>query len=890
MESKKREKYILKLAVISISLALLLLSFNSNLKIWKAGYIEEGQTLSQYNSLELETFSLIENSLKSIYPKAKTPLDQVRLYISEKNQNYLTSNLPYSVKKWVKGLILDDSKLKNISVRHRGDNPNNWLYNKKSWRVKRKKNDLVDGIRVFDYLLPRDSSLINTYLGYFVAEKMNIPIPKFRFVELYINDKYEGLYLELERIDENFLRRNNFMPVNIYKGTPSRTDKPLNQDNDLFNNPYLWEKRAIFNARDPSNFNDLEKLLTLVRDSLNDKNKMNSLEKVATIKRWANFSAYETLIQSWHNYEKNNMYLISDPWMDEIFPIALDTIFNDTKSKIIIDEDISLDNAPHALMEAYMNNSKFMYFKYKLLENYINNGIYEDITKEAQRIFYLIKDSWERDPSHSQFVLTNGFDRKLLFSQGVEEEYKKLLERIKYIEKNIKDSFNLKSKMNWIESKDGIDLVIDSFQPVEEIKICSDSYSKTFDSLTARIDEEYFKSYLKLDDCYYFKVVLNSNRVKFAENKSRITTFMASEGFKIQPTIFKISIPSSLDVEKVLFKPINKNDFLESQEDSNIIGFSNSLNNIPLKHKLEEELKIWQGEIIVDKLLIVDFPLKILPGTKIKISSNGSIIFKNKVQALGTSEEKISFEKLNDEPWGIIALIGEDTNNSIFEYVNFSGGSGGNFNGYEFTGMFSVYAAKNIKFSNTSFSSNHRFDDLIHILYSDDILLKDSIIFDGISDLIDIDISNAEILNCTFKNAGNDAIDAMTSKVLVSNTLINEAGDKGISAGENSIVHVKNLIFVNTEIAIQSKDNTNVYVKDTDFRENNIQLDAYRKNWRYGNGGKIEVDSSSFNDTDNKIYAKNKSKITINNSVFNQSYAHLKTKKVIFKNNTIKNN
>ena len=204
--------------------------------------------------------------------------------------------------------------------------------------------------------------------------------------------------------------------------------------------------------------------------------------------------------------------------------------------------------------------------------------------------------------------------------------------------------------------------------------------------------------------------------------------------------------------------------------------------------------------------------------------------------------------------------------------------------------MFSVYAAKNIKFSNTSFSSNHRFDDLIHILYSDNILLKDSIIFDGISDLIDIDISNAEILNCTFKNAGNDAIDAMTSKVLVSNTLINEAGDKGISAGENSIVQVKNLIFVNTEIAIQSKDNTNVYVKDTDFRENNIQLDAYRKNWRDGNGGKIEVDSSFFNDTDNKIYAKNKSKITINNSVFNQSYAHLKTKKVIFKNNIIENN
>lgn len=887
MDSKKRKNLIIKLVVISISSACFLFFFDSNLKIWKAGYIEEGQTLSKYNSIELETFSLIENSFKSLYPKQKTSVDQVRLYISEKNQNFLISNLPYSKKKWVEGFILDDFKLKNISVRHRGDNPNNWLYNKKSWRVKRKKNDLVEGIRVFDYLLPRDSSLINTYLGYFVAEKMNIPIPKYRFVELFINDRYEGLYLELERIDENFLRRNKFMPVNIYKGTPSRTDKPLNQDNDLFNNPYLWEKRAIFNSRESSNLDDLEKFLNLIRDSINDKKKMNSLEKVANIKRWANFSAYETLIQSWHNYEKNNMYLISDPWMDEIFPIALDTIFNDTKSKIIIDEVVNLDNAPHSLTEAYMNNSKFIYFKYKLIENYLNNRIYEEIIGEAQRIFYLIKDSWERDPSHAQFVLTNGFDRKLLFSKGVEEEYKKLLKRIEYIEKNIKNSFNLKSEINWRDSKDGIDLVIDSFQPVEEIKICSESYTKTFDSLKVRIDEEYFKSYLTSDGCYYFKVILNSNRVKFVKNNSRITTFMASEGFNIQPTIFKVSVPLDLEVEKVMYKPLNKNNFLKSKEDSKLVGYSNSLNNLPLKLKQEEEVKIWRGDIFVDDLLVVDFPLKILPGTKVRISSKGSIIFKNKVQAQGTLEEKISFEKLTDEPWGIIALIGEETNNSIFEFVNFSGGSGGNFDGYEFTGMFSVYSAKNIRFSNTSFSSNHKFDDLIHILYSDDILLKDSIIYDGRSDLIDIDISNAEILNCTFKNAGNDAIDAMTSKVLVSNTLINKAGDKGISAGENSIIKVKDLTFMNTEIAIQSKDNTNVYVEDSDFMKNNIQLDAYRKNWRYGNGGRIEVDSSSFYDTDNKIYAKNKSRIRIENSTFNKSYAHLKTKKVIFENNKI---
>ena len=76
---------------------------------------------------------------------------------------------------------------------------------------------------------------------------------------------------------------------------------------------------------------DLERFLKLVRSSVNDSEEMKELEEVADIKKWANFSAYETIMQSWHNYEKNNMYLISDPWIGEFYPIAYDTIFNDTK-------------------------------------------------------------------------------------------------------------------------------------------------------------------------------------------------------------------------------------------------------------------------------------------------------------------------------------------------------------------------------------------------------------------------------------------------------------------------------------------------------------------------------------------------------------------------------
>ena len=136
------------------------------------------------------------------------------------------------------------------------------------------------------------------------------------------------------------------MPVNIYKGTPSRTDKPLNLDNDLFNNPNLWEE-IHFQPRKEGDYFDLDLLMSLTLSSVNSSEEMLKLEKIADISKWANFSAYETIMQSWHNYEKNNMYLISDPWTGEAYPIAYDTILNDTKSLLVVDEPVLMDNGAH---------------------------------------------------------------------------------------------------------------------------------------------------------------------------------------------------------------------------------------------------------------------------------------------------------------------------------------------------------------------------------------------------------------------------------------------------------------------------------------------------------------------------------------------------------------
>jgi hypothetical protein len=378
---------------------------------------------------------------------------------------------------------------------------------------------------------------------------------------------------------------------------------------------------------------------------------------------------------------------------------------------------------------------------------------------------------------------------------------------------------------------------------------------------------------------------MNSNRVKQQKNRSRITSFFASSGFNISPTLYKFRVNKNIKIKDLYAKHLGRDKHVQVENNSIKERRSRSMHNLPIGPEGYKKAITWEGDIYLDELLIVNEPLKILPGTNIYLSSEASIIFKENVQSVGTKNKKIRFLQSENKPWGIIALFGKKTKGSIFENTSFSGGSGGHIGGYEFTGMFSIYSSQDIKLSKIDISNNYKYDDLIHILYSKGIELTNSNIFDARSDAIDIDISEMNINNCFFYNSGNDAIDSMTSKVSISNTRISKAGDKGLSAGESSEVLVKELIFDETNIGIQSKDGTEVYVFDTVFKNNGMQLDAYQKNWRYGDGGKIEVSNSTFEGRENIINARNKSKIRITGSSFNESFSHFESKKVIMENN-----
>ena len=168
--------------------------------------------------------------------------------------------------------------------------------------------------------------------------------------------------------------------------------------------------------------------------------------------------------------------------------------------------------------------------------------------------------------------------------------------------------------------------------------------------------------------------------------------------------------------------------------------------------------------------------------------------------------------------------------------------------------MFSIHDTKNIKILNSRFSFNELFDDSIHIIYSSDIHLENVEVNNAYGDAIDIDVSNKIfITNVSIKNSNNDGIDFMESDALINNLEVINSKDKGISIGENSKIIIKNSIFKNNKIGAAIKDKSKGEFYKIKFYDNDIQLAGYAKNWRYGNGGNIQIYNSTIKGVENKF-------------------------------------
>ena len=537
---------------------------------------------------------------------------RVNIFISEQDSRKLLDNLPASTKKWVKAYInypTKDIDFQEIQLRYRGDNPINWLNQKKQLRIKTKRNELIEGYRYFDFKIFKAEK----YLMYFISEKMGLVNQKYKLVEIYINGESNGLYYEQERIDETFLRKNKLMPTNVYKGENHAAEHHIGLNKNLFNNPNIWKKLSIFNQENRNSTEDLKRFLKILRS-----NKYYSdptLNDYIDIKYFSKFDALLTITNNVSHGYFHNMRLIVDPWNGKITQLIADPSLTSS-------DKYGLDFSSNDLGTFLNKNTSYIHEKYNWIYHYL---IEEDIVEKVKSHIKKI----EKDLSKVQ-------KKEPYDVRGI--EHKKQIDKYFLILKKNRKKFinilNSNPKSSWSKNSDSFDISVNDFTPLYNLSF---EYNNGITPKWIGIDLNYDNVISNNEPKFLTNQKLKSIEIPiiFYSNRFKKNNFLSTRftNHEINYSNTYLRFISSDNIYPSMIKSqnfFNKNIFSINEKKVNNSVKRNISNNILFLNNNKKDILTFNGIINVKENLILDREVELQPGTTFLISPNKHIIFKKK--------------------------------------------------------------------------------------------------------------------------------------------------------------------------------------------------------------------------------------------------------------------
>ena len=784
---------------------------------------------------DISTYYL-KQSLESEYINLTAPplkkdnnIDSFHINIEQKELNKLNINLPLSgINKFVDAKIkINNQKTKNIKLRYRGGSAWNWSYSRKSIKIKFSDNDSYNMMKKINFSVLYSLDMYTEAITQKVANNMGALAPEVKIVKMFINGRYEGLYLYLEQIDESFLRKNRLMPGSIYAGDYSLKVNPLsylgkNGIAKLWFDSKIWEKKASRNREQKNNTKDIE----LFIEAINSYNHQEFYEFAETFlsKEYYTYLALDVLWGTHHHDYFHNHKIYFDPYKGKFTPISWDIRFwRDNKIK---------DNSYYPLIEKIALNPLLEYKRdkelYRILQKVTPSEIKKLIEEQKSKFKHAFQADkkrkkitinqklfpWKETHKHPQLIPATEQDLELVYQTYLNN----FTNRVTYLKKML-NSTEVKYAINKEGNSTTVMFSINGNSPVKlkykEKIIYSGRAIHQKNALGLDI-AGYGKTHLEPTPQYYsFKIPTHEfNERLFRSGENAIT------GKKV---IFK-------KVKKIVAKP------------------TDSIHPHKLIQPKRENI-ILKGEIEVKENLIFNKKTTIIikANTTFILHPKKSIYFYGKVIAVGTKEHPIRFiAKDNSKPWGVITLQGQATSHSKFHHCSFENGSIDSQNLISYTAPFNIHDTTDFEIEACSIGRNHIGDDAMHIAYSQGIVNNSS--FSGAkSDALDIDISTVTITNNNFKNSGNDALDIMTTTMIADGNSFINSGDKGISVGEWSTATITNSLFKQNHIGLEIKDQSKVEASNLTFLNSKLKdINLYNKNRRYNQGGWLKGSNLNF--------------------------------------------
>ena len=762
---------------------------------------------------------------------------QISLFVPESALGELNAHLPQSGFDYVDAGLFHSGRLHRIKLRYRGDFLYHWYGDKKSLRIKTRKNDLYHGMRRFNLIVPKKAAQLNNYLGYRLAQAMELVTPLSELVELTLNGTNQGLYVLVEQLDESTLRRHGLMPGDLYAGELMAKDAYTGVDRSVFQHPGLWDKRAVNNHYARDSRKPLEQLLRLINAEQTPEVKAQ-LAQLLDIDAWGRFLAYITLAQSFHYDRVHNWRLYFDPARSRFVPVVWDPTawqwLGRTHGTAVPDIVTSV------LHERLYQNTDVLLARQRALKQFFDSGAATRFIEQMQRDAARLEAVLARDPN----PIANDPQANIRAMNTLVDQATSVFGVLR---QTFLGNGDAAIRYTTLPGNGRIGLELSGRQPLQRLDLQFERslrpgvsarlrYWRNQQVVSVDISGAIRRSGARLT----VEVPLLARRQLYQQG----THPLMRRKIRLASAYYELEIDGlAADNALVAVSGEWMNDTQRRAARVTRLARRSFDAAWPVvRPQPVPELQVWSGEQRVDGVREIRQPLLIKSGTTVYMGAGALLRIHDRVLVEGTTEHPVRFIAApgSDAPWGAVVLNGPGANGSSLRHCEFSGGSGVKRDLFEYSGMLSIHDARSIQVEGCTFRDNREVDDMVHAVYAQ-VHFIDTRFERARADALDLDISEAVIERCSFRDTGNDAIDLMTTRAVVLDSEFVDSGDKGISVGEGSTMASIGNTMQGNSIGVQSKDGSMAVLFNTTLRGNAVSLDAYKKNWRYASGGRIVV-------------------------------------------------
>lgn len=816
----------------------------------------------------------LRNSLVGALVSATAPempndenLPTIQLSIDSENLAALNADLPKSGKDhYYRAYVKHGGKSYTVKARYMGDNHWHWLWNQKSWRIKTKKNKLIENSRKLNIKNPRTAVTLNECVAQDLAKEIGLIAPRVYPVKLVVNNIYKGVHLFWDSIDESVIRRFNKMPGSVYSGDGAPRDKESGVSL-LWKDEKWWDKSASRNAQQESYREDIRTLIGAVNDP-DPKHFYYFANQFLNKEAFASFFSLDNLVAGMHHDYHHNHKIYFDPIMGKFEPVSWD-----------IDEwhltNQEFDAASSPLLNKWKLIPGLDLLRKKRLYELIDKGtflpdkILRSIDGYDQKIRPALEADVYRDEKYWRAVNVMKF-KTLPSFPFLMRQYDDSVRALK--EKIDKRITMLRAYLNHSKMICSLSELGNSGNYVVRLAVCGNvgrliTGMKIFGSFkSAEIFRDVNRNFvLDAQDTLVGKTGRVNGVIVVPLQEEVLPGYKKTKQLKGRSKYLfgnhRLAV-SPLEYDYIIDARDGTVDDVKIQSQNVVTGQPTDTTYAPVPAGISQEtvsLHPWElppeptrqpvdlgpGEVIVTRTQTYPehISLTILPGTTLRLGEGVSIFCYGKVTAKGTHGRPIRFQPIDSgKAWGVFALQGKGTSGSIFEQCAWEGGSEARRDLIYYGGMVSMHGVDDLIIRNCTIGRNYLGDDAMHLAYCKNFIVAGCLFDQARSDALDVDLSSGKIAFSRFMDSGNDTLDLMSSNIQVDQCVFIRAGDKGISVGEKTNLAIDGCVFKNCNVGMEIKDRSVVSFERNIFWYCHTAINMYKKNWRYGGGGILKAD------------------------------------------------